>query len=278
MKVILRGMGHSMARWPARWFGGLASAAIVSAIVLNVGFLQDGKHPAPLAGSLRPIDTLADSDRQMGPPLPEPRANPVKTTSVTPEPPAAQPKSSESVAAAPSAGSDPIARMLAEGDDGPGADVAADPRLLQVQTELQSLGMYDGTLDGVMGPRTKAAIASFEKLIGEAVTGAATDSLLAGLKSFEPAETPSETAALPAGVMELLEASPEPPRADPMVRAVQGILADLGYAPGPVDGLLGNDTRRAIEAFQADRGLATDGQVSDAFIRALEAFTGRPVG
>jgi peptidoglycan hydrolase-like protein with peptidoglycan-binding domain len=37
------------------------------------------------------------------------------------------------------------------------------------------------------------------------------------------------------------------------VKAVQQILADLGYAPGPVDGAMGAATTHAITAFQHDR-------------------------
>ena len=37
------------------------------------------------------------------------------------------------------------------------------------------------------------------------------------------------------------------------MKAVQQILADLGYAPGPVDGAMGAATTHAITAFQHDR-------------------------
>ena len=62
------------------------------------------------------------------------------------------------------------------------------------------------------------------------------------------------------------------------VRSVQKILSDLGYAPGPVDGLMGGATRSAIEAFEADRGLAVTGAVTPELIRALETFSGQRVG
>ena len=39
----------------------------------------------------------------------------------------------------------------------------------------------------------------------------------------------------------------------------QQALVDLGYDPGPVDGIYGNQTKRAIKAFQADNGLTPDG-------------------
>jgi uncharacterized protein len=52
-------------------------------------------------------------------------------------------------------------------------------------------------------------------------------------------------------------------------REVQQLLADLGYDPGPIDGVMGPRTRAAIRAFQADVGLPVDGQVSDELRAAL---------
>ena len=43
---------------------------------------------------------------------------------------------------------------------------------------------------------------------------------------------------------------------------VQAGLADLGYDPGPVDGKYGPKTKTAIESYQADNGLLTDGMVT----------------
>ena len=36
----------------------------------------------------------------------------------------------------------------------------------------------------------------------------------------------------------------------------------FGYKPGPADGILGHQTRNAIEAFQRDRGLPVTGEAS----------------
>lgn len=45
------------------------------------------------------------------------------------------------------------------------------------------------------------------------------------------------------------------------VRFLQQKLKDLGYDPGPVDGIFGPRTERAVRSFQAARGLAVDGIV-----------------
>ena len=46
------------------------------------------------------------------------------------------------------------------------------------------------------------------------------------------------------------------------VAAVQRALNDLGYAAGPVDGLMGGKTRGAIRAYQIDNGLPVSGEPS----------------
>ena len=39
---------------------------------------------------------------------------------------------------------------------------------------------------------------------------------------------------------------------EPRVRRTQSLLAQLGYDPGPIDGIVGNRTKRALEAFHRD--------------------------
>jgi hypothetical protein len=48
-----------------------------------------------------------------------------------------------------------------------------------------------------------------------------------------------------------------------LLRGVQGRLLNLGYSPGPIDGVMGYRTVAAIKAFQADHGLKVDGVVGD---------------
>ena len=56
----------------------------------------------------------------------------------------------------------------------------------------------------------------------------------------------------------------------------QRALAELGYDPGPADGLLGTRTEAALRAFQTQAGLPVDGQVDDQVLDALyTAFDSR---
>ncbi|TIT79223.1 MAG: SDR family oxidoreductase [Mesorhizobium sp.] len=57
------------------------------------------------------------------------------------------------------------------------------------------------------------------------------------------------------------------PRPDPVVQQVQGILKDLNFYDGTVDGLTGPATRRAIQAYQVKVGLPSSGEIDDALLR-----------
>lgn len=58
---------------------------------------------------------------------------------------------------------------------------------------------------------------------------------------------------------------------EPGVAAVQRALAELGYDPGPADGVMGPRTRQAIAAFQRDRGLPATGAVDGPTTAALRS-------
>jgi hypothetical protein len=58
-------------------------------------------------------------------------------------------------------------------------------------------------------------------------------------------------------------------QADPNVSAVQSNLAQLGYYNGPIDGLLGADTRTALTRYQIDRGLQVTGSLTTDTMQSL---------
>jgi peptidoglycan hydrolase-like protein with peptidoglycan-binding domain len=91
---------------------------------------------------------------------------------------------------------------------------------------------------------------------------------------------PPESAPLPLPKAEPASQAPAVtrPAADPRTEAVQSILADLGYAPGSIDGTLSPATRRAIEDFEVDRGLPMTGRISPQLLQELTAVSGVPLG
>lgn len=54
-----------------------------------------------------------------------------------------------------------------------------------------------------------------------------------------------------------------------MIKSVQQKLNDLGYKPGPADGLMGSNTRAALKKFQDDKGLSVSGNIDKATLNAL---------
>jgi len=139
----------------------------------------------------------------------------------------------------------------------------SDDLVLAVQSALSRVGYYSGSLDGVAGPQTRAAILAFEAAVGRAQTGEASLDLLAAVKAAKASDATS-LAELAAGPQE--EAKP-----DDRVAAVQRALAISAYGPLREDGILGPDTREAIIRFERDRGLPPTGEVSDRLIMELRA-------
>lgn len=54
------------------------------------------------------------------------------------------------------------------------------------------------------------------------------------------------------------------------VMRVQALLSELGYEPGPVDGVLGPQTRMAIKTFQENIGIPSTGEADTRLISQLE--------
>jgi len=142
------------------------------------------------------------------------------------------------------------------------------PQLLvrAVQRELATRGFDVGPADGKPSDKTKEAISAYEKAHGLPVTGVATDELLHQILLGDSVQPAGATGSV---------AGDNAAKGNPNVRAVQQVLADLGYAPGPVDGALGEATARAINAFQRDRKIAETGRITPELLRELKRVTGR---
>ncbi len=68
------------------------------------------------------------------------------------------------------------------------------------------------------------------------------------------------------------------PLAGNEVADLQGALTQLGYSPGPIDGILGELTRQAVDEAKADVGLAeqSDRKLLETLTAALEALGDTP--
>jgi peptidoglycan hydrolase-like protein with peptidoglycan-binding domain len=138
-----------------------------------------------------------------------------------------------------------------------------------VQRELAARGFDVGSADGTPSEKTKAAISAYQRAQGLPITGIATDELLRHILLGGPAQPAGATGSVAA------KAAHGDTKDISNVKAVQQTLADLGYAPGPVDGALGGATARAISAFQHDRKMPETGRITPELLRELNRVTGR---
>jgi peptidoglycan hydrolase-like protein with peptidoglycan-binding domain len=136
-----------------------------------------------------------------------------------------------------------------------------------VQRELAVRGYDVGPVDGSLSDKTRAAIAAFQTSEGLAVTGLPSDELLRQIllgDSVAPADATGSVAAPAAKAAE-----------HETVQSVQQTLADLGYAPGAIDGAWGENTASAISAFQRDRNLQQTGQITPELLKEFQRVTGQ---
>jgi peptidoglycan hydrolase-like protein with peptidoglycan-binding domain len=140
-------------------------------------------------------------------------------------------------------------RLIEDGTRG--ADVR---RLQQVLTEL---GLAPGPVDGVAGPKTVAAVTSYQTAAGlrsDGIAGRVTRASLKAAYAERVGDGDSSAGAGPSGILRIGA------RGD-TVKRLQSALAEAGYQPGPIDGIFGNRTELAVITFQDDHGLRVDGLV-----------------
>ena len=195
---------------PARSGGLLVMALTAAGIVSNAMFLQSGRHPEPLFMT-RPV--AADFPKTTAVPLPRVRAEPAVV--------AAPPADTAADAASPA----------------PGATLIAN-----VQRALTGAKFYSGTVDGVAGSRTRAAIAAFQKDAGLPVTGVASIDLLDRIKAPRAkAPPPAPVVAAKPPVIPVAKPAPVPVAkvvapTDPVARIINppAPVAKLVAPPAPV--------------------------------------------
>ena len=223
---------------PGEVLGSITLVGVAGVILANALFWQQGQHPAPLfREQSREIDNAA--------------------TLRTPIPPPPEVRSSASTPATPVAGADPLVRAL--------------------QTELAARGHDVGEIDGVIGPKTDAAIRAFQTRAGLPADGVPSASLLTRVKAARMAPAAPAPSAAPAAdpIAELLRA--DTPAPDSRLLTIERSLVKLGYGPMKIDGIMSPETRRAIEEFERDEGLPVTGTVNARLIRQLSTTASPPV-
>ena len=232
VRALLR---RALGRSPLDAIGIFVLVIAAGAILVNALYRQPGPHPAPIF-SIKPRPVAGEPVGGVVPAIPRTRPEGLVTTKP-----------------------DTTARSR--------ADIIID-----IQRELSRRGLYDGPVDGILGPKTDSAIRDFETAAKMKASGEPTESVLRAIQ-----RTPLKTEA----------AAPKAPaRPDPIaeliapsqrVIAVQRALNDFGYGPVKATGSYGPETISAIQKFERDRKLPVTGQISPRLLRELAALTGRPL-
>lgn len=148
------------------------------------------------------------------------------------------------------------------------APAPGDPLVADIQQVMAELGLYEGEIDGLAGPMTRAAIEAYQNTIGLQVTGQIDETLIAKLGIAGEAAVPippaaprpeRQDAARPA-TDAVQTASLSEEVGDALVRRVQAALRAFGNDDIEIDGVAGPRTRAAIREFQSLFGLPETGE------------------
>ncbi len=224
-----------------RLVSGLAVFGIVySFIAANALWYQQGVHPAPIL-AMRAMDGAQTSNR----------AKPTENDNVS---------------------------LFKIEREAPGNRADTKPLALvsAIQKALTRRFLYDGPTDGIIGPKTTAAIMLFEETEGLKPLGEPTKALLARLVGRNDTVTiADESQADPiAGLIRKNNEAKEVSSAvtNALVLKIQKGLRKVSYEGVTLDGIAGEQTRSAIRSFEKQHHLPVTGEPSEIVLKKLLAI------
>jgi peptidoglycan hydrolase-like protein with peptidoglycan-binding domain len=126
-----------------------------------------------------------------------------------------------------------------------------------LQTVLRSAGFNPGPPDGIFGNRTRSVLVHLQALCPMSDQYAASFARTDSTKPATDGATATRAVKAPAVANHSKEESVKPVSAlvpapsQDEIRILQMRLRDAGFDPGPIDGLLGAQTKKAIQDYQA---------------------------
>lgn len=254
----ISGLGAMIARNPGIAGGTTAFIVSLAFVSANAIWYQPQSHPRPMI-----------STRQV--PAVLPRQAPLPPEPVRPE------------ASAPQSAPQPVSAGM------------GDQNVFAVQKVLAALGVYQGPVDGMNGPQTRAAVEKYKSVVGLSADGNIDAALL---RQLGIAEQPRQVAAAPvtspapapkprprpAPREDVLVASAQiadsgdtahlhtasVPANEEIIRKVQAGLRSFGNDGMEIDGVMGERTRSAIREFQSLFGLTETGEPDAEFIAKMK--------
>ena len=234
---LLNWLANRIIQNPGRSAGILLIAVATAAIVSNAAFMQTKRHPDPLFATRQGAVDIEPAVQAVAeaapPPLPLPKGRADIRLPQTPQ---------------------PLPVAVSTKPVGQGNLVA------NTQQALAAAKLYTGTVDGVMGPQTRAAISAFEKKIGLIPTGEPSERLLGQIRKGMPRANVAD----PVSTGSIAD-----PETRAQIKRVQAALNEIGYGPVEVDGRGGGKTANAIRRFELDNGLPMTGAAGDAVVAKL---------
>lgn len=166
-------------------------------------------------------------------------------------------------------------------------------QVTDLQWQLAVHGYDPGWADGIAGARTRAAIAQYQHDAALPADGEPTLALLDHLQFTDPPVRnpravadagivhPAAATAYAGSAYGVEEPAPRTVTVEPAsgtmrvyALTVQQELANRGYRPGPVDGIVGRRTREAIRRYERDNGLPVTGRVTLELVNHIRLISG----
>lgn len=127
-----------------------------------------------------------------------------------------------------------------------------NPTVVEIQTLLDLYGYDPGSIDGVMGMRTRDAVERFQRENGLKESRFVDEETWEKLVIFENNQL-------------IIDGQLN-------IKLIQSLLEKAGFDPGKIDGKLGPKMKKAVTAFQKSRGLKPDGKIGYKTLTKLAEF------